>query len=162
MVKNSKYWRKRIKEGVNPTDFESAGEDQALRNAGTPFNKDGLNKSDDRERERDENEIEYQLKIFKKTSREAQEKTKDDPSEINVIKFADEPNATDKNSVRIMKDFIKKMDDWAQKNRDSRSSIPVKTTSTAFRPTQRERDDDENPTVDTHRKVADYKYDKED
>jgi len=110
------------KEGVNPTDIDSAGNDQDLDNIGMPYNDDAINQLNSSDKERDDLEKKYQKKLWDLIN-------KNKHSDKNDTKYDDTLDKT-------IKDYLTKKtklaDEQAAKNEKIRSKIPIKTTSTHF------------------------------
>lgn len=119
-------------EGVNPTDIDSAGNDQDLNNTGIPYNGDAINKSTFVDKEKDELEREYQKKLWNMMNKKT---PSDDPSDIDPTKGpqGETPGGILDKTIRdyLMKK-IKLADKQAIKEKQARAEIPVKTTSTYF------------------------------
>jgi hypothetical protein len=134
-----------VKEGVNPTDVDSAGMDQDLDNAGVPYDLKTAEELASGDRGRDEAERDYQLQIFQMMIKST---PKDDPNDIDPTQGPQGHTSGGSVDKAIM-DFLKKSyEDKDEKAKDVeklRGRIPVKTISTAFRQDRKVARNDINP-----------------
>ena len=138
-MKSFKSWKEESdnkQEGANPTDIDSAGMDQDLDNVGTPFDQEAIEKTALVDRERDENDRDYQRQLFDKMF---QNMPKDDPNDIDVTAGpqGETGGGTVDGKIRsYLMDKLEKEKARQMKSRAEREKINVKTTSTFFRQDQ--------------------------
>lgn len=127
-----------MREGVNPTDTDSAGKDQHPdNNPGIPFNGPAIDSVIAVEKEKDESEREYQMALHNIMNKRSEDiKYSEDPN----IKNPDEGpeghtsgGTIDDDARDIIKKHIEIMDDIYDKENSLRREVPIKTTSTMFR-----------------------------
>lgn len=119
-------------EGINPTDIDSAGKDQDLANTGVPFSGDAINKVASIDKERDELERDYQVKLWGMMNKK---QPSDDPCDIDPTKgpHGETPGGIlDKTLRDYLMSKIKSADEQAKKLDREREDVVVKTTSTYF------------------------------
>ncbi|MFW5794002.1 MAG: hypothetical protein ACOCV1_00835 [Bacillota bacterium] len=148
-------WDKELKkEGTNPTDIDSAGNDQDLDNTGVPYDLDAAEQIALKTKEQEESDREYQKKIYdlmRKSSEKESDPTKGPEGETKG-------GMVNKAIKKYLTDQVEK-DNKFKKDRDkTREDIPVKITSTYFRQSQQPPRFDaraENGNADKHGPIID-------
>lgn len=153
-----KDWQKNnasteVEEGVNPTDFDSVGMDQDLRNAGVPFDGQSMNTAADAVRDRDDVEREYQIKLHALVQKRSQMSCEDDPNKTDPTagpRGETSGGTVDANIRRYLKNKVDAMKAQWDKENKARAAVPVKATGTGFKKDPRGvyKRDDEDPGVD--------------
>ena len=153
-----KSWKEFVSEGVQPTDADTAGKDQhPENNPGVPFDGEAINKVAGIEKERERDEREYQKNIFDLMMKKFGQSSKDNDSQDPTKGPSGETSGGTIDDI-VKKYLASKMEKQAQnygKSNDVRAEVPVKTTSTMFRPEKRPREDAKDAKRDKHRDVAD-------
>ncbi len=139
-MRSFKSWKEELaskKEGVNPTDIDSAGMDQDLDNTGIPYDRDAIEKVALIDRERDEIDREYQKKLFDKAFPKKPEN--DDPNDLDVTKGPQgetKGGTIDANIKTYLMNKFDKENARRSKSRAEREKVNAKVSSTFFRQDQ--------------------------
>ena len=118
-----------VAEGVNPTDVDSVGKDQDLDNAGVPFDGEAIEKAAAVDRERDEIERAYQLKLHNLMQKKSAA-SDDDPAKGPEGQTTG--GTIDKTIRKYLADKVAEMGKWQDRDNEARADVPVKATGTAF------------------------------